>query len=118
MISQDNNKLSTFNIVLNINKKESIIQIKKPFYGNVLKIELKKGKSTLFIPSEMSEPFYIPELIDRNFKFWLNQCIYSNELFIYEPIEQSNFIFDCKKDKNKTNFTIKYYDFNIEGFLI
>jgi pectate lyase len=117
MISHNNHEPSTFNINVNISKNASIIQIKKPFYGNVLKIEMNVGKKTIFLPSEYVEPFYVPDDIDRNFRYWLRQCIFQKELYIYEPKDEFDFKFKCDKNKNRTNISIEYNEFNIEGFL-
>ena len=117
MISQNNHEPSTFNINVNIYKNASIIQIKKPFYGNVLKIGMNEGKKIIFLSSEYAEPFYVPDNIDRNFGYWLRQCIFQKELYIYEPMDEFDFKFKCDKNKNRTNISIEYNEFNIEGFL-
>ena len=117
MISKNNIEPSTFNVNVNIFKNASIIQIKKPFYGNVLKIEMKEGKKAIFLPSEYTEPFYVPDNIDRNFRYWLRQCIFAKELYIYEPTDEINFKFKCDKSKNRTNILIEYDEFQIEGFI-
>ena len=117
MISQNNHEPSTFNINVNIIKNDSIIQIKKPFYGNVLKIEMNAGKKTIFLPSEYIEPFYVPDNIDRNFRYWLRQCIFQKEFYIYKPIGEFHFKFQCNKSENRTNIRIEYSRFNVEGFL-
>ena len=117
MISQNNHEPSTFNINVDIYKNASIIQIKKPFYGNVLKIEMNKGKKTIFLPSEYTELFYVPDNIDKNFRYWLGQCIFQKELYIYKPLDEFNFKFKCDKNKNRTNIIIEYNEFNVEGFL-
>ena len=93
-------------------------RIKRPFYGNVLKIEINEGKKTIFLPSEYAEPFYLPNNIDRNFSLWLRQCIFQKKLNIYEPMDEFDFKFKCDKGKNRTNIRIKYNKFNIEGFLL
>ena len=117
MISQNNHEPSTFNINVNIIKNDSIIQIKKPFYGNVLKIEMNAGKKTIFLPSEYIEPFYVPDNIDRNFRYWLRQCIFQKEFYIYKPIDEFHFKFQCNKSENRTNIRIEYSGFDVEGFL-
>ena len=119
LISQDNNddKFS-FNININLSKKDSIIQIKKPFYGNVLKIKVQEGKNLIFLPTKNSSPFYVPEDINRNFKYWLRQCLLSKSLNIYEVIEELDFSFKCKQIKDKTNFYIMYENVYMNGFVI
>ena len=68
IISQDGGDKFSFNTNINLAKKDSIIQIKKPFYGNVLKIKVNEGKNLVFLPTKYSPPFYVPEEINRNFK--------------------------------------------------
>ena len=55
LISQNNVDKFSFNININLAKKDSIIQIKKPFYGNVLKIKVSEGKKFSF-PSNKIQP--------------------------------------------------------------
>jgi len=117
MISQNDHDASIFNIEANIYKNASIIQIKKPFYGNVLKIEMHQDKRTVFLPSNNNDLFNVPNLIERNFRNWLKQCIFANELNIYESKDKFSFRFKCEKDKNRTNILIEYNEFNIKGFL-
>ncbi len=118
MISQKNNDSSIFNIEANINKNASIIQIKKPFYGNVLKIEMYQDKKIVFLPSNRNDLLYFPDFIERNLSNWLRQCIFGNELNIYETKDEFSFKIKCEKDKNRTNILIKYNEFNIKGFLL
>ena len=117
MISQNDHDASIFNIEANIYKNESIIQIKKPFYGNVLKIEMHHDKRTVFLTSNNNNSFYVPDFIEKNFRNWLSQCIFANELSIYESENGFSFKFKCEKDKNRTNILIEYNEFNIKGFL-
>jgi len=117
MFSQNNHDSSIFNIEANIFKNASIIQIKRPIYGNVLKIEMHQDKRTVFLPSKNNDSFYIPDFIERNFNNWLRQCIFANELNVYESKSGFSFKFKCEKDKNRTNILIEYNEFNIKGFL-
>ena len=117
MISQNDHDASIFNIEANIYKNASIIQIKKPFYGNVLKIEMHQDKRTVFLTSNNNDSFYVPDFIERNFRNWLSKCIFANELNIYESKDGFSFKFKCEKDKNRTNILIEYNELNIKGFL-
>ena len=119
LISQDNNddKFS-FNININLSKKDSIIQIKKPFYGNVLKIKVSEGKNLVFLPTRYSSPFYVPEEINRNFKYWLRQCLLSKNFYVDDVYEELIFTFSCENKEDKTNFYINYGNIYINGFLL
>ncbi len=116
-IYQKNSESITFNLNVYINKNDSIIQIKKPFYGNVLKIKMIAGKTNIILPSENVEPFYIPEKINRNFRYWLRQCLFSKAIDINNPVEEINFRFQCNKEKNKTNIKINYDNYIIRGYI-
>ena len=118
MISKNNLEPSTFSINVNIFKNISIIQLKKPFYGNVLKIEMSEAKKTIFVPQQESKTFNVPDFIDENFKHWLKDCVFKKELYIFEQVDEINFKFKCNKTQNRTNFFIEYSEFKIEGFLL
>ena len=95
----------------------SIIQLKKPFYGNVLEIKVQDGKNLIFLPTESSQPFIVPKSVNRNFKYWIKQCLFSNKLDIYEDDEDIFFTFKCNKDGSRTNFSISYEDYYLKGFV-
>tara|TARA_B100000073_G_scaffold189292_1_gene156747 strand:+ start:250 stop:594 length:345 start_codon:yes stop_codon:yes gene_type:complete len=105
------------NINISLSNEESIIQIKKPFYGNILKIKVSEGKNLVFLPTKNTQPFVVPRDVDRNFKYWLRQCLLSKKLNISNTYDEINFEFKCLKNKNRTNFYIKYDNFLIEGFV-
>ena len=117
MISKNNLEPSTFNINVNIFKNMSIIQLKKPFYGNVLEIKVQDGKNLIFLPTESSQPFIVPKSVNRNFKYWIRQCLFSNKLDIYEDDEDIFFTFKCNKDGSRTKFSISYEDYYLKGFV-
>ena len=50
LINQNNVEQFSFNININVAKNISIIQLKKPFYGNVLEIKVQDGKNLIFLP--------------------------------------------------------------------
>ena len=118
LISQDGGEKFSFSTNINLAKKDSIIQIKKPFYGNVLKIKVNEGKNLVFLPSRYSSPFYVPEEINRNFKYWLRQCLLSKNFYVDEVYEELIFTFSCENKEDKTNFYINYENIYINGFLL
>tara|TARA_B100001059_G_scaffold86052_1_gene84144 strand:- start:763 stop:1248 length:486 start_codon:yes stop_codon:yes gene_type:complete len=119
LISQDiNDDKFSFNININLSKKDSIIQIKKPFYGNVLKIKVNEGKNLVFLPTRYSSPFYVPEEINRNFKYWLRQCLFSKNFYVDDVYEELIFTFSCENKEDKANFYINYGNVYINGFLL
>ena len=117
LINQNNIEQFTFNININVAKNITIIQLKKPFYGNVLEIKVQDGKNLIFLPTKSSQPFIVPKSVNRNFKYWIRQCLFSNKLDIYEDDEDIFFTFKCNKDGSRTNFSISYEDYYLKGFV-
>ena len=117
LINQNNVEQFSFNININVANNLSIIQLKKPFYGNVLEIKVQDGKNLIFLPTESSQPFIVPKSVNRNFKYWIRQCLFSNKLDIYEDDEDIFFTFKCNKDGSRTNFSISYEDYYLKGFV-
>ena len=118
IINEKNSESLSFNINVSIYKNSSIIQIKRTFYGNVLKIELIQGEKASFFSTQYDEQFYLPDYIDRNFRHWLTQCLFSKDFNIFKSTEGLSFKFLCNKNKDNTNIIIEYNEFYIEGFLI
>ena len=117
LINQNNVEQFSFNININVAKNTSIIQLKRPFYGNVLEIKVQDGKNLIFLPTKSTEPFFVPKTVNRNFKYWLKQCLFSDKLDIYENYEGIFFGFKCNKNGSRTNFSINYEDYYLNGFV-
>ena len=117
LINQNNVEQFSFNININVANNLSIIQLKKPFYGNVLEIKVQDGKNLIFLPTTSSQPFFVPKSVNRNFKYWIRQCLFSNKLDVYEDGEDIFFTFKCNKDGSRTNFSITYEDYYLNGFV-
>jgi len=62
-------------------------------------------------------PFYVPEEINRNFKYWMRQCLLSKKLDIDNIMRDEGFSFNCKSNKNKTDFYITYQNIVLKGFM-
>jgi hypothetical protein len=118
LIESTNVEPVSLNIVISLSKLESIIQLNKPFYGNVLIIEARENKNLNIVPTKNSNPFYIPVTVNRNFKYWLRQCLLSSGFNINELVEGLYFDFTCSRKDNKVNFTISYQENLINGYLI
>ena len=118
LINQNNTNQLSFNLSVKLSKKDSIIQIKKPFYGNVLKIKVSENKNIVFLPDKGTSPFYVSEEINRNFKYWMRQCLLSNNLDVKNIVKDETFSFNCKSLKNKTDFNITYQNIILKGFVI
>ena len=112
------NNSATYNINISLSKDESIIQIKKPFYGNVLNIRTFQSKDIFFDPSNNIRVFKVPDIVNANFHYWLTQCLLSQNLNILNNEEDIEYEFICSKEKNKTFYNIKYQEYNLEGYLI
>ena len=118
IINEKNSESLSFNINVSIYKNSSIIQIKRPFYGNVLKIELNQGEKASIFSTQYTNQFYLPDYIDQNLRYWLIQCLFSKDFNIFESTEDLTFKFLCNKNNDNTNIIIEYNEFYIEGFLI
>jgi hypothetical protein len=116
-ILNNNIDQSSFNINISLVNKETIIQITKPFYGNVLKIKFNKEEGLILLPTKFTEPFYISDEINRNFKYWLRQCLFSKDIVINEIYDDTYFNFNCITKNDKTSFEIVYNKFLINGFV-
>ena len=55
--------------------------------------------------------------MNRNFKYWIRQCLFSNKLDVYEDDEGIFFAFKCSKEGPRTKFSISYQDYNLMGFV-
>ena len=118
LVESNNVEPISLNIVISLSKLESIIQLKKPFYGNVLIIEARENKNLNIVPTKKTNPFYIPDTVNRNFKYWLRQCLLSRGFNINELVEGSYFDFTCNRKDNKLNFALSYQENLINGYLI
>lgn len=116
-ILNNNIDQSSFNINISLVNKETIIQITKPFYGNVLKIKFNKEKGLILLPTKFTEQFYISDEINKNFKYWLRQCLLSKDIVINEVFDDTYFNFNCITKNDKTSFEIIYNKFLINGFV-
>ena len=97
IINEKNSESLSFNINVSIYKNSSIIQIKRPFYGNVLKIELNQGEKASIFTTQYANQFYLPDYIDQNLRYWLVQCLFSKDFNIFESTEDLTFQFLCMK---------------------
>jgi hypothetical protein len=117
ILNHNNIDQSSFNINISLVNKETIIQITKPFYGNVLKIKFNKEEGLILLPTKFTEQFYISDEINRNFKYWLRQCLLSKDIVINEIYDDTYFNFNCITKNDKTSFEIVYNKFLINGFV-
>ena len=118
LVSQNNVELSTFNINVNILKNETIIQIKKPLYGNVLKIKAIQGQKTIMSPLKYNKILNLSDYLNKNIEYFVKECFYNNMLEIDKQIDSHNFKINCKKDGDKLNIFIKYEEYDLKGFIL
>ena len=71
ILNHNNIDQSSFNININLVNKQTIIQITKPFYGNVLNIKFNEENDLIISPKQFSETFYISDEMIKNFKFMI-----------------------------------------------
>ena len=119
LVSQNNVKLSTFNIYVNILKNGTIIQIKKPLYGNVLKIKAIQGQKTIMSPLKYNKILNLSDYLNKNIEYFVKKCFYNNNMLeINQQIDSNNFKINCKKDGDKLNIFIKYEEYDLKGFIL
>tara|TARA_B100000941_G_scaffold233125_1_gene175633 strand:+ start:22 stop:501 length:480 start_codon:yes stop_codon:yes gene_type:complete len=118
LVSQNNVELSTFNISVNILKNETIIQIKKPLYGNVLKIKAIQGQKTIMSPIKYNKILNFSDYLDKNIEYFVKECFYNNMLEIDQQIDNHNLMINCKKVGDKLNIFIKYEEYDLKGFIL
>ena len=118
LVSQNNVELSTFNVNVKILKNETIIQIKKPLYGNVLKIKASQGQKTIMSPLKYNKILNLSDYSNKNIEYFVKECFYNNMLEIDQQIDNHNFKINCKKDGDKSNIFIKYEEYDLKGFIL
>ena len=118
LVSQNNVELSTFNVNVKILKNETIIQIKKPLYGNVIKIKAIQGQKTIMSPLKYNEILNLSDDLNKNIEYFVKECFYNNMLEIDQQIDNHNFKINCKKDGDKLNIFIKYEEYDLKGFIL
>ena len=98
LVSQNNVELSTFNVNVKILKNQTIIQIKKPLYGNVLKITAIQGQKTIMSPLKYNKILNLSDYLNKNIEYFVKECFYNNMLEIDKQIDSHNFKINCKKN--------------------
>ncbi len=118
LLSYKDNNSASFNININLFKNESIIQIKKPIYGNVLNIRTYKNENISFTPLKYGQYIKIPYEIDINLHNWISECLLKKNLSIVQSKNKFSYEFICNENKNKIFFKIKYQEYNLEGYIV
>ena len=114
--SSESEKYS-FNILLNSNKNNIIIQIYRPLYGNF--VQIKYDNLTNAMKYATKEGSYkINSEIPNNIEELLNNCIL-NESYTYKRAEDNpDFNLKCFYQDKRMNFYLEYKNSFYEGFLI
>ena len=114
----DGNETLSLNISLQSNLDSDIIQIKKPFYGNVLSVEIDKKDFRITNLNKMNYPqediIYL-EQITPIILNWFYQCLNSSKQI--KIIEENFFKAECKTNRNRTNFKGQIFQWEIFGFI-
>lgn len=107
----------SFNILLNSNKNNIIIQIYRPLYGNFIQIKYDNATNVMkYITKEGS--YKINSAIPNNIEELLNNCIL-NESYTYKGSENNpDFNLKCFYQDKRMNFYLEYKNSFYEGFLI
>ena len=107
----------SFNILLTSNENNTIIQIHKPFYGNLLQIKYDNSSNLMkYISKDGS--YEINADIPRNIGDIVNNCLL-RESYVDELFEDGQSLnIECYKNMDKTNFYMQYKSSSFKGFLI
>ena len=107
----------SFNILLTSNENDTIIQIHKPFYGNLLQIKYDDSSNLMkYISKDGS--YEVNAEIPKNIENIVNNCLLKDK-YIDEGFESNHsFNIECFKDNDRSNFYIKYKNSSYKGFLI
>lgn len=114
----DGNETLSLNISLQSNLDSDIIQIKKPFYGNVLNVEIDKKNFRITNLNKMNYPhediIYL-EQITPIILNWFYQCLNSSKQI--KIIKENFFKAECKTNGNRTNFKGQIFQWEVFGFI-
>ena len=106
----------SFNILLTTNETDTIIQIHKPFYGNLLQIKYDDSSNLIYISRDGS--YEINADIPRNIGEIVNNCLLRKS-YVDEVFEDGQSLnIECYKNMDKTNFYMQYKGSSFKGFLI
>ena len=104
-----------------------IIQVSKPFFGNVLDLRVNRNGGIESTPS--NNMFVNSDLGNIDYKkiyVWLNQCLDSKNLLKdsetkdrpeYLFVQNNNIRLVCSKIENETSFEIRGYEFQVNGYV-
>ena len=109
---------ASFNVNINLSKNSSIIQVKKPFYGNVLNISAHRDQHILINPLKYAESIKVPSYINKNFHEWLINCLLKEKFEILEIENDFSYRLACNKNGDKTFYKIKFQEYALEGYII
>ncbi len=109
---------ASFNININLSKNNSIIQINKLFYGNVLNIKAYRNQDIFISPLNYTELIKIPNLINKNFHDWITNCLLKEKFEIVKIEDDFSFKLTCNKNEGKTFYKIRFQEYLLEGYII
>jgi hypothetical protein len=104
LIQSSQNQTVSYNSNIIIYKNRSIIQITKPFIGNVMNINIYKNKPAEIYPREINS--YLDKFLDDyggNANEWLNQCVINKNNL---NISKENFSFYCSNENGESRIRI------------
>jgi hypothetical protein len=107
------NQQISYNSDIIIYENRSIIQITKPFIGNVMNIKLHRNKPIEVKPIKNAKNLKkLIELYEKEIHDWLYGCVINkNEIKIYKK----DFSFFCSEENGKSNIKINnnYYEMTV-----
>ena len=119
-LASNGSKSIPFNLSLHSNSDIDIIQIKKPFYGNVLRAEIDRRSAKIF---NINTSYDLQEIEIDDFEDLVSQAI----LILYQCIksltpnqnfENSHISAECQTTKNNVLIKIAFENWEISGRLL
>ena len=104
LLKSSQNQTISYNSNIVIYENRSIIQITKPFIGNVININIYKNKPAEIYPKETTSNLdKFLNVYGRNVHEWLSQCVEKNNNI---NILEEKFSFFCSSEDNKSRIRI------------
>ena len=112
---ENNLQKSSFNLLANISNDSFIIQVKRPFYGNVLKIILFENNKVVFEPTKNIELIEILENSEVNLYKNIKQCLTLKFIDKDVSIKEFSAKIVCSEENGIISYTIDFNNYIIIG---
>ena len=114
-VMENNLQNSSFNLLANISNDNVIIQVKRPFYGNVLKIILFGNNKVVLEPTKDIELIEILENPKVNLYKNVRQCLTSKFFDKDVSIKEFSAKIVCSEENGIISYKIDFNNYTING---